>query len=206
MIQFVTITFVVALIDYLRRKFPRDWLFPPAGMTPLLPIAKWRSVSGLVVWTIFALWWVLLPYFPFLYFGPAANLKFTPGFLEFTFPVLAVLLLGIAQRLVSLLRPDWTWLPPITRLIANAAGLLIVYFMLKAYPYVAVIDRSVASSHYDHLAVIFNAIILWGFLASWIWIFFLMSAIANAWMCVQHVRRLFRDKENQPRTARDNFH
>jgi hypothetical protein len=200
-IQFVIVTFVVAVIDYVRRKFPRDWLFPPVRMTPLLPVAKWRSISGLVLWTLFGIWWFLLPYCPFLYFGSASNLRFTPGFLVFHLPVTLLLVLGIGQRLANLFRPDWNWLPPVTRLIANLAGLVIVIFMLKAYPYVAVIDPTVDPSHDGHLSGIFNAVILWGFVASWLWIFFLMNVIANASMCRQHILRLAHGGKNKTRIA-----
>ncbi len=205
-IQFVTITAVVAVIDYVRRKFPHDWLIPPTRMTPLLPIARWRSISGLIFLVVSGIWWTLLPYFPSLYFGATANLSFTPGFLAFTYPVTTVVVLGMAQRLVNLFRPDWTWLPPITRVIVNLLGLAIVYSMIKAYPYVAVVDASVNPTHYEYLAGVFNAIILWGFLASWLWIFFLINSIVNLWMCPQHILHLFRVRAKEMDTTQDESH
>ena len=190
-IQFVCVTFAVTLIDYVRRKFPREWFFPPSAMVPLIPIAKWKSVLGLVLWLVFGLWWVLLPRFPSLLFGSAANLRLTSGFLDFTTPVLFFLVLGMLQRIVNLARPLWTWLPPMTRVVANVGGLVICYLMIKAYPYVAVVDPSIDPGHYSQLAGVYNASILFGFLVTWLWIFFGLSAIANAWVLVQHIRRRF---------------
>jgi hypothetical protein len=205
-VQFVIVTLVVVTIDFLRRRFPFDWLFPPAAMTPLISIARWRSVWGLVAWVVFGLLWLLLPHLPTLYSGSNPNLRFTPDFLDLRFPVLSLLFLGIAQRLVNLFRPDLTWLPPIVRLIANSGGLVIIGFMLKTYPYITVVCQPVDRAHYEHIAGILNAIILWGFLASWLWVFFLANVIANAWNCWQHVRRSVSGKNGQMRAAQDNSH
>jgi hypothetical protein len=191
-IQLVVVTLVYAVLDFCRRKFPQPWLFPPTALTPLQPIARWQSVSGLIVWGVFTTWWAYVPHFPYLIFGSAAaHLRLTPGWERFYLPILLLLLAGIAQRGINFVRPYWTWLLPVTRVAINVIGLALQYPMAKSYPFVAVADATKESSHYGHLAQSFNAIVLWGVL-SWFWIYLLIDAVVYAWLCVPHVRRWVR--------------
>jgi hypothetical protein len=196
-IQFFTVTFVFILIDLFRRKFPRDWFFTPSKMVPLISIPYWKSITGLILWIVFGLWWMLLPRFQFLLFGYADNLKLTAGFLSFYLPVLLLLAIGIVQRITNIFRPNWTLLPPITRFISNLGGLLIIYFMYKAYPYVTVADISINTLYYQNLAEVFNAIIYWGFVVTWLWIFFLANLISNAVILFHYLKRLVYSKNIQ---------
>ncbi len=194
LIQFIIVTLVVIIIDFFRRKFPGDWLITPSKMLPLNPIPYWKSVIGLVCWSIFGLWWLLLPRFQFLFFGTSDNLTLTSGFLQFYLPVLILLLLGIIQRTLNISRPDWTLLPPFTRFITNLGGLVIIYFMIKSYPYVTVANIAADSSKFETNAAIFNAVIYWGFIVSWLWIFFLANLIGNAVILFHFFKSLIKRK------------
>ena len=188
-IQFVSITFIMAGYEYFRKKFPQDWFYPPSAMAASIPVAKWKSAVGLVLWSLFGLWWIFVPPYPFLLFGSIDNLKLAPGFLDFHLPVVVLLAIGIIQRLINLIRPQWTLLPPISRLTTNAGGLVICYLMIHAYPYVIVSDTNVNPVYHQHLAGNYNAFILYGFLVTWLWIFFIINAAANAWLLIQYARR-----------------
>jgi hypothetical protein len=194
-LQFLIITVTFILFDYVKRKFPKNWLYPPSSITTLIEIPHWQSVSGVVVWSIFSLWWLLVWYSPVFLFGSAAgNLGFSPVWQFLQLPVFLLLLLGLIQRIVNLKRPKWTLIPPVIRSITNTAGLLIIYFLIKDYPFVIIIDKSVEPEHYEKIAGIFNALIGWGFLFTWLWIFILFNAIANIKIFVQHIRRNFKKK------------
>ncbi len=196
-IQFFTVTFVFILIDLFRRKFPRDWFFIPSQMVPLIPIPYWKSITGLILWIVFGLWWMLLPRFQFLLFGSAENLKLTAGFLSLNLPVLLLLSIGIVQRITNIFQPNWTLLPLVTRVIANLGGLLIIYFMYKAYPYVIIANVSANTLYYQNLAEVFNAIIYRGFVVTWLWIFFLANLIANAITLYHYLKWLVYSKNIQ---------
>jgi len=197
LIQFTVVTLVVIIIDFFKRKFPGDWIFTPSKMLPLTPIPSWKSVTGLVSWLVFGLWWLLLPRFQFLLFGTSDNLTFTPGFLQFHLPILILLLLGIIQRTINISRPDWTLLPPVTRFITNLGGLVIIYLMIKSYPYVTVTNNVTDSSQFRSNAIIFNAVIYWGFVVSWLWIFFLANLIGNTVILFHFFQRSIHTKNNK---------
>ena len=188
-IQFICITVILSFIEFFRRKFPRDWFFPPSAMVASIPVAKWKSAVGLVLWSLFGLWWLLVPHYPFLLFGSIDNLKLAPGFLDFHLSVFVLLVLGWLQRVVNLIRPHWTWLPPVSRLMTNTGGLVICFLMVRAYPYVTVSNPDLNPAYYQHLAGNYNAGILYGFLLSWLWIFFIINAAANTWLLIQYAHR-----------------
>ena len=73
LLQIVCVTTIFIILNLIRRKYPQPWYYPPAAMAPLIPIARWTSISGLVVWLIFTSWWAATPYFPQLVLGSAAK-------------------------------------------------------------------------------------------------------------------------------------
>jgi hypothetical protein len=196
-IQIVVVTLIFTILNLIRRKFPQPWYYPPAELAPMIPVARWWSGSGLVVWSIFTLWWMLVPVFPSLLFGSAsASLKLAPSWHRFYLPVLLLLAIGTAQRAVNLARPLWSWLVPGARLLVNAAGFALQYPMIKSYPYVVVADGTKDPAHYAHLALVYNGSILWGAL-SWMWAYLLISALVYAWYCIPYVRRLGRPQSGE---------
>jgi len=183
----VTLTFVI--LNWIRRKYPQPWYYPPAALSPHLPIARWHSLSGLVVWSIFTLWWAAVPYFPGLLFGTwAQGLELAASWHHFYLPVLLLLLAGIAQRAANLARPEWTWLLPGVRVIINGIALAMQVPMIHGFPFVVVNPAAAGHPLFEQLAEAYSNIILWGFL-SWLWIYFLIGALVYARFCVPHVRR-----------------
>ncbi|HMD32301.1 MAG TPA: hypothetical protein VKG84_10360, partial [Candidatus Acidoferrales bacterium] len=191
LLQIVCVTTIFIILNLIRRKYPQPWYYPPAAMAPLIPIARWTSISGLVVWLIFTSWWAATPYFPQLVLGSAAKgLELAPVWHTFYTPLLLLLLMGIAQRAVNVARADWTWLLPVSRMLVNLLGLLLQFPIFKGYPYVLVAEWANNQTLYVERADALNNFILWG-LVSWLWIYFLISALVYARYCVPHVRRLF---------------
>ncbi len=191
-IQIAVVTLIFTILNLVRRRFPQPWYYPPAALAPLIPIARWYSVSGLAVWGVFTLWWAAVPVFPGLLLGSAAgNLQLAPSWHRFYLPVLLLLAVGLAQRAINLGRPLWSWLLPVARFLVNAGGLALQYPMIKSYPYVVVADGTKDPAHYNHLALVYNGSILWGVL-SWLWGYLLVSAVIYAWYCWPYLRRLIR--------------
>lgn len=196
-IQIACVTITFTILNLVRRKCPQPWYYPPAELAPLIPVAPWYSATGLALWSVFTLWWMAVPIFPTLLFGPAsAGLMLAPSWHRFYLPVLLLLAIGAAQRAINLARPGWSWLLPVARLIVNLAGLALQYPMIKSYPYVLVSDGTKNTAYYSHLALVYNGSIFWGVL-SWMWGYLLVSALVYAWYCRPHLRRLFRRQSNR---------
>lgn len=196
-VQVVCVTLTFIILNLVRLKFPQPWYYPPAALAPMIPVARWYSLAGLVIWSVFTLWWAAVPAFPSLLLGSASqNLGLAPSWHRFYLPVLLLLAVGMAQRAINLARPLWSWLLPVARLFANAAGLALQYPMMKSYPYVVVADGTKDLPRYSHLAQTYNGNIFWGVLG-WLWVYLLVSAAVYAWYCVPHLRRLVRRQSSE---------
>jgi hypothetical protein len=203
LIQVAIVTLTFTILNSVRRKCPQPWYYPPAELAPMIPVAPWYSISGLCVWGLFSSWWALVPFFPSLLLGSAAkSLDLAPAWHRFYLPVLALLVLGIAQRAVNLARPSWSGLLPASRLLVNAIALGLQYPMIKSYPYVLAAVGATDKVHVAQIAANFNGLILWGVL-SWMWIYHLVSVVIYAWYCAPYVRRLFQRKQGRIRFTQE---
>jgi len=105
---------------------------------------------------------------------------------------------GIAQRAINLIRPDWSWLVPVTRVTVNGIGLALQYPIAKTFPWVMVADGTTDPARYGHLAQNFNVGIQYG-VFGWLWIYLLINGAIYAWLCVPHIRRLIRQQRGPVR-------
>lgn len=187
-VQFVVLTLLFISIDFFQNRLPQGWHVPP---TNLKPVSRRHSAIGVTVWSVLVLWWLLAPRFPFLIFGTAAEgLQLAPAWQTLYAPILVLLLAGLAQRIVNLLRPHWTWLFVASRMVINGIGAVIALYVLWTPPVHRFVVAQAAPdpAHFEHLAHLFNQAILWGVLS---WLGFALSALAfvYALLCVEHLRR-----------------
>jgi hypothetical protein len=198
LIQITVLTLVFIGLNLVRRKYPQPWYYPPAELTPMIPIPRGYSAAGLILWGPVLLWWLALPHFPYLILGSAAAyLKLAPTWHNFYVPILLILLASISQRVISLFHPEWTWLVPFMRMSINAAGALVLYFLVfKSHTLVLVADAFQGTAQYEKLAESVNGTLLWGVLGPWLWIWAGISAPIYAWYCLPHLRRLLRRKRD----------
>jgi hypothetical protein len=193
--EFTTITIVFAGIDVLWRRElqtasrPRRYLsFPPPYMQP---IPRVQSVSGLILLSVTAMWWAAVPFYPSLLLaGAARTLEFTTAWQSFYWPILLLLITGIAQRVLTLAKPEWSGLQFATRLCLNGAMLAMVYPILRAYPYVSALDAATDPVAASLLAQKVNGLI-WAQLLVTGGLYWLFWAGFHAWLCVMHFRDAF---------------
>ena len=200
-IQFVLTTTIFVAIDAFSRRsvrtgeMPSGWLwnFPPQR---LQPIPRWQSISGLVVLGLAAAWWAALPYAPALVIGVAAQyLELTPAWAPFYWPVLLVLAVGIAQRAITLLRPDWNWLQPPTRVLTNGVAVVLVALFLREYPYVTVMPgTTVAAAPFDAVRLSDD---IWWHSGATFGLYSLSCLVFNLILTVQFVRSRARRRLEQ---------
>jgi hypothetical protein len=192
--QIICLTVVFTILNLIRRKFPQPWYYPPAELAPMLPISRWYSLAGLIMWGMVAIWWIALPHFPRLILGPgAAVLKLASTWHRFYVPMLLLVLASISQRILNLVHPTWTWVVPVMRMLINAAAVPILYVLMFKSPTLVVLADGIQSTpHYEQLVENFNGMIRWGILGPWLWMYAGISAIVYAWYSIPHLRRLIR--------------
>lgn len=184
-IQYTCITLIFVLVDRWERK-SHHWHSIPAY---LRPIPRWQSALGLVAWSAATLWLLAAPLFPYLLFGPVSgHLKLASGWIAFYVPILILMVAGVVQRAVNLAHPDWTWLPPATRLAVNTIGAAVLFLFRNSH-LIAVADVTAYTAQYRRLAEIFNAAILRGLLG-----YLVVNAIIYACVATPHLRRWTRGR------------
>jgi len=205
------ITLLFAVLDFLEAKFRlldllnRRW--DPRSLPALAKpthVRRSESVFGLVGGTVYVVWLLAVPYYPYLIFGPAASaLRLSPVWHQFYLPVVVLALAGLLQAGVNLARPDWTLFRAAFRFVNNVVGLIILHSVTKetTHPFVtAIADTGTSGPHYQLLAAtvnVFIALTLAGFAIA-----LSISLIFSAWQCLSELRRLVRDRAaTAPRTS-----
>jgi hypothetical protein len=201
--QIICLTAVFTILNLIRRKFPQPWYYPPAELAPMLPVSRWYSLVGLIMWATVAIWWLALPHVPQLILGSgAAHLKLAPTWHRFYVPVLLLVLASISQRVLSLFHPTWTWVVPVMRMMINGAAVpILCVLMFKSPTFVVLADGIQSTLHYEELIENFNGMIRWGILGPWLWLYSGISAVIYAWYSVPHLRRLIRRTRGQSSSA-----
>jgi hypothetical protein len=189
--QFVGLTATFSIVDRLQRRSKQRWYFPPVYLTP---VPRWQSASGIVAWTVFVVWWAAVPLAPALLLGGAASdFALAPGWYALYWPVLVLILAGIAQRAINLARPDWNWLPASWRLATSLAGFGVLYFAVSRYPYLAIADPAGADLRMAQMATGLNDLMRWVLIG--ISPFYLLFNVGlNGWFCWQHVAYALRQR------------
>lgn len=200
-VQFVIVTAIFCVVDLLQRRSggvppslgDHGTSFPPVYMRE---VPRWQSLWGFLAWVLLSVWWALIPAVPALLVGTAAAyIRVAAAWDTFYWPTLLLLLAGVVQRAVNYARPDWNWLLPVTRLGINTVALALVYPMSRAYPYFAAFAGD-PSGVADSVARGLNATAWWTLVAGFS-VFFFSQIALNGWQCVQHVRFLQRQRQEQ---------
>lgn len=199
-VQFVVVTVIFCVVDFLQR---RSGGVPPAlgdnpGQFPptyLRDVPRWQSFNGFAAWLMVAVWWALIPSYPWLVIGSAANfVQPGPAWHTFYWPILLLLVAGLAQRAANYAHPEWNWLPPVTRLGINTIGLLLIYPIHLSGPYFTA--TNLLGSGPAAVARVFDALTWWVVVAGFSC--FLLSQVAvNGWMVLCHARFHQRQRKEQ---------
>jgi hypothetical protein len=198
-VQFVVVTVIFCVVDLLQRRsggvppsLGDPGRFPPTYMRE---IPRWQMRAGFACWLVVCAWWALIPTYPMLLIGTAARIvALSPAWDTFYWPILLLLLAGLAQRAANYVRPDWNWLLPVTRVAINAIGLALIYPIHRSYPYFQAVRFGSLGA--DAVARGLDTVTWWAVVAGFS-LFLLSQIVVNGWMCVQHVRFLQRQREER---------
>jgi len=188
--QIICVTAVFIILNFVRLKFPHQWIYPPAELATVIPPQRWYSISGLIVCSLLAAWWIAIPHFQYLVLGSAAGgLQLTPVWRRYYVPILLLFLAGMGQRALSAVRPAWTWVLPISRTLISGIGAVVMFFF-RTHP-LAVVSASAKDLAYAAgLAANKNGFLVWGLFGPWLWIYLAIGALIYAWYSLPHLRRL----------------
>ncbi len=200
LIQFAAVTIIFALMDRHLAKHPDRWdtfVRNPARHPALIErpkgpaVSRLESVSQLIALAVFV-GWVRAVQSPFLVFGAAASfLKAAPVWHQMYAPVVVLILLGMVQAGINLVRPDWVLVRSLFRVFGRAALLAICYFVIKAGVWVVPANANVAAS-YREAAVVINQTVFWGGIC---------VAVISILLLVRDVRRLISGTSNSSHSS-----
>ena len=198
---FATITVAFALMDRFQARI--SWLhkWDPRKLPRVVDRKKQRvsrveSVFGLVFSIAFVVWWLALPRWGYLVFGPLGGaLYLNPALRVYYLPVLVPTAVVILQQCFNLFQPRWTWLRSAALLIANAISLGIVESVAKVYPYVLLSGNAKDKVPDAQVLFIVNQVILWSLIGVVVGI--CIAVIVHAFQTVQAVRRWVENRRSR---------
>jgi hypothetical protein len=133
----VSITVVFAVLERTQAKLNlfEKWslLSLPPAPKEAQPPSRTHTIFEMIFGIIGLVWLLLAPQYPFLILGPAAAfLKAAPVWHTLYLPVIFLAAAGLAYQFVSLMQPQWRWLPASGRLATTILGLVVVNFLINA--------------------------------------------------------------------------
>jgi hypothetical protein len=158
-------------------------------------VSRVESVFGLAFSILFVIWWLSLPRYGTLMFGPAAGfLSLNPALRAWFLPALAPTVIVIVQQCINLFRPQWTWLRAAALLLADAISLGIIVAVARVYPLVFLAETGKSAAQYGKAAIVLNLVIQWSLIAASVGIG--IALIVHAYQTVRELRRMTGSSRN----------
>jgi hypothetical protein len=126
-------------------------------------VSRFESISIIVACAVAIGWMTGVQNFPVLILGPAAAfLKLAPIWYQIYFPIAALTALEIVRASINLVRPDWVRFRAYYGVFVQAAGLVIVYFLIKAGRWVEAANSGASGAvDYARTVEIINQVFLY---------------------------------------------
>ncbi len=176
---------VSALQQWDPRKLPR----------PKDRVSRVESVFGLVFSIVYIAWWLSLPRYGALIFGPIAGFfSLNPALYAWYLPLLAPPSIVAVQQCVNILRPQWTWLRAAAQLLSDSIALFIFVALAKFHPYLIPAGTANLDAQHTQALVKLNQAISWSILCVIIGI--CIAAIVHAYQTVRELRRMSKGSRN----------
>jgi hypothetical protein len=188
----VTLVFALLDLNLANLKWLHSW--NPDALPALRPDGHSRLalLCEIVASTAFLTWWLAIPRFPFLVFGPAASfLGFTPSWQAVHLPITGLWSITLVTLWMMLLRPDWNRFRQVARLITHGFGLITASVLLRVSPLVALKDTPPPLPSGAGLVGLVNLGIQIGLV---------IFALASLWELVRELWRLQHARLTLPKT------
>ena len=170
---FAWTTLGFAALDFAqaRLKLPRTW--DPRSLPKVVRhtdrISRARSVCELVLAASCAAWVLLVPWAPFLVFGPAAAVFAPAPIWGIVYvPIVLLAVAGVVHGVVNFTRPYWTPVRSLMRVATQLGTLVVGAFLLRAPEWVVVRDGATlpgGEANLDRVVAIINTVFQFGLVA-----------------------------------------
>jgi len=196
-IQFAIVTGIFALVEKNLTKYPDKWdprkpnqlkypeFFEAKAAKDGQRVPKLESISQFIASAVFLVWLRAAQKSPFLIFGPAAAIfRLASVWHQVFLPSVLIILLGMAQAAVNLLRPDWVRFRSAARVGGGAITLVVVYFLVKAREWVVLANPSGSAGHdYQHAMGVVNQTIFFSLVGAGVIVIALL--LRDVWRLVR---------------------
>jgi len=129
-------------------------------------VTRLESISRIIASAVLLGWLHAAQKSPFLIFGPAAAIfRLAPVWHQAYAPCVMIILAGMVQAGINLLRPDWIRFRSAVRAGMSAITIVVVYFLVRAHEWVVLATPAGnASGDYRRAMEIINQSIYWSLL------------------------------------------
>jgi hypothetical protein len=122
-----------------------------------------ESIFGLILGTLFLLYWLAVPPFDRIVFsGDGVTVRLAPIWREFYFPIMFLILIGIAQNGINLVRPHWIRFREIARIVTDVSVIVLIYLVLRTRELISIVDSAGDPMKYAEQAALLNKVIAFG--------------------------------------------
>jgi hypothetical protein len=130
-----TVTLIFAILERAQSKsaFLKDWdprKLPPVRNPNLIPRSS--SIIELCAGMVFCLWWTANMHSPSMLNSPSLRISLSSHWRYFYWGFLILALVNISLAAVNLVRPYWTGLRATFRLLSDAAGFALLFWLLRS--------------------------------------------------------------------------
>jgi hypothetical protein len=159
----LTIGFALLERSQIKFRFLDNW--DPSGLpavtgTDAERVPLTESIFGLIFGTLFLLYWLAVPPFDRIVFsGEGVTVRLAPIWQRFYLPIMFVILVGIAQHGITLVRPHWTRFRDIARIFSDASAIVLIYLVLRTRELISILDSAGDPAKYAEQAAMLNKVI-----------------------------------------------
>lgn len=158
-------------------------------------VSRVESVFGLVFSNVYIAWWLSLPHYGALIFGPIAGFfSLNPALHAWYLPLLAPPTIVAVQQCVNILRPQWTWLRAGALLLSDFIALFIFVSLAKFHPYLIPAGTANLDAQHAQALVKLNQVIWWSILCVIVGI--CIATIIHGYQTFRELRRISTGSRN----------
>jgi len=152
-------------------------------------VSRVESVFGLAFSILYIAWWLTLPRYGHVIFGPIAGFfSLNPALRAWYLPVLVPVCIVMLQQCVNLVRPQWLWLRAAALLLSHSIALFIFISVSKIHPHlISAGNANLDTQHAQALAAM-NQVLSWIIMCIIAGI--CIGLIVHAYQTVRELRRM----------------
>ncbi len=154
-----------------------------------------ESVFGLAFSILYIAWWLTLPRYGHLIFGPIAGFfSLNPDLRSWYLPVLVPVCIVMLQQCVNLIRPQWLWLRAAALLLSDSFSLFIFISISKVRPCLIAVGKASLDARHTRALAMLNQVLSWSILCVIIGI--CIGLVVHAYQTLRELRRMSKGSGN----------